>query len=101
MSEMRRSVRFITDKDSQAGKNAKVINRDPAMFVLTQEYLREMSKYFEHFCYFAHVGQAGNGGAWGAIEFTGQPIADAPNYRALLEWAKNTSPAKALLAEPH
>jgi hypothetical protein len=38
------------------------------------------------------VGQAGNGGAWGAIEFTGQPLADAPKYRALVAWAKPASP---------
>jgi len=47
---------------------------------------------FEHFCYYAHVGQAGNGGAWGAIEFTGQPLAEAHKYRALVEWANSTPP---------
>jgi hypothetical protein len=70
-------------------KMAHVINRSPAMHDLTQEYLREMSRYFEHFCYYAHVGQAGNGGAWGAIEYTGQPFAEAHKYRALVEWTKN------------
>jgi len=70
-------------------KMAREINRSPAMHDLTLEYLREMSRYFEHFCYYAHVGQAGNGGAWGAIEYTGQPLAQAPKYRALVEWAKD------------
>jgi hypothetical protein len=69
-------------------KAAKVINRDPVMYDLTTEYLREMSKYYDHFCYYAHVGQAGDGGAWGAIEYTGQPIAEAHKYRALVDWAK-------------
>jgi len=67
-------------------KNAKLINREPGMFALYQEYLREMSKYFTHFCHYAHVGMAGENGAWGAIEFTGQPLLEAPKYRALKEW---------------
>jgi hypothetical protein len=69
-------------------KKAREINRSPVMFTLTEEYLKEMSRYFDHFCYYAHVGQAGNGGAWGAIEFTGQSIAEAPKYRALQEWGR-------------
>jgi hypothetical protein len=69
-------------------KMAREINRSPAMHDLTQEYLREMSRYFEHLCYYAHVGQAGNGGAWGAIEYTGQSLFEAPKYRALVDWAK-------------
>lgn len=73
-------------------KKARDINHNPAMFTLTQEYLRAMNPYFEHFCYYAHVGQAGNGGAWGAIEFTGQPLAEAHKYRALVEWANSTPP---------
>jgi hypothetical protein len=69
-------------------KKAKAINRDPAMFALYQEYLRAMSKHIAHFCHYAHVGQAGDGGAWGCIECTGQPLAEAHKYRALVEWAK-------------
>ncbi|HWH72141.1 MAG TPA: hypothetical protein VNT26_22450 [Candidatus Sulfotelmatobacter sp.] len=67
-------------------KKAKAINRDPAMFTLYQEYLREMAKYYEHFAHYCHVGQAGDGGAWGCIEYTGQPLEQAPKYRALVEW---------------
>mgnify|MGYP000109061096 CR=1 FL=1 len=69
-------------------KNADVINRQPVMFDLYNEYLREMSNYFSHFCHYAHVGKAGARGCWGCIEFTGQPIAEAPKYRALAEWSK-------------
>lgn len=69
-------------------KNARAINRDPAMVALYQEYLRAMSKYLVHFCHYAHVGQAGDRGAWGCIEHTGQPPAEAHKYRALVEWAQ-------------
>lgn len=72
-------------------KMAREINRSLAMHDLTQEYLREMSRYFEHFCYYAHVGQAGKGGAWGAIEYTGQPLSEAHKYRALVDWAKGST----------
>jgi len=69
-------------------KKAKVINRDPAMFTLYQEYLRVMSLHLVVFCHYAHVGQAGDGGAWGCIEHTGDPLVEAPKYRALAEWSK-------------
>ena len=72
-------------------KKAKVINRDPAMFTLYQEYLRAMSQHISLFCHYAHVGQAGDGGAWGCIEHTGDPLAEAHKYRALVEWAKNNN----------
>jgi hypothetical protein len=68
-------------------KSAAAINRRPEMHDLYGEYLREMSKYYTHFSHYCHVGRAGDGGAWGAIEFTGQPIAEAHKYRALVEWA--------------
>ena len=73
-------------------KSATAINRSPAMHDLYLEYLREMSKYYSHFSHYCHVGRAGDHGAWGAIEFTGQPVSEAPKYRALLEWAHG--PAK-------
>lgn len=71
--------------------NAKLINRDPVMYRLYRDYLAEMNKFFSHFSHYAHVGMAGDGGAWGAIEFTGQPLIDAHKYRALMEWAGETS----------
>jgi hypothetical protein len=71
-------------------KNARAINTSPLMFDLTREYLGEMGKYFGHFCYYAHVGRAGDGGAWGAIEFTGQPLSEAHKYRALTEYAQES-----------
>jgi len=73
-------------------KKAKDINRNPAMHDLYAEYLKEMSKHFTHFSHYDHVGGWGDGGAWGSMEFTGQPLAEAHKYRALVEWAK-TQPA--------
>lgn len=69
--------------------NAKLFNRDPAMYTLYRDYLREMSRFFAHFCHYAHVGMAGENGAWGALEFTGQPLTDTHKYRALKEWAEH------------
>lgn len=45
--------------------------------------------YFGHFSHYCHVGQAGDGGAWGCLEFTGQPLSEAPKYRALAEWKQD------------
>jgi hypothetical protein len=40
---------------------------------------------------FCHVGQASERGAWGCIEYTGQPLSEAHKYRALVDGAqKNT-----------
>jgi len=76
---------FLKEGGQHVTKNAKAINTSGLMFDLTREYLREMGQYFEHFCYYAHVGRAGDRGAWGAIEFTGQPPTEAHKYRALVE----------------
>jgi len=65
-----------------------VLNRNPAMHDLYTEYLREMARYFSVFSHYCHVGQAGDGGAWGSMETTGQPVAQAHKYRALVEFAK-------------
>jgi hypothetical protein len=48
-----------------------------------------MSKYYDCFYHYAHVGRCGDKGAWGCIERTGQPLAEAPKYRALAEWTKS------------
>ena len=69
-------------------KRADVLNRNPAMHDLYVEYLREMGKYFTLLAHYNHVGSWGNGGAWGSMEFTGQPIDKAHKYRALVEWQK-------------
>ena len=69
-------------------KKARDINRYPAMHDLYAEYLKEMSKHFTHFSHYAHVGGWGDGGAWGSMEYTGQPLGEAHKYRALVEWGQ-------------
>jgi hypothetical protein len=76
-------------------KNAQALNRNPAMHDLYAEYLKEMSRFFAVFDHYCHVGRAGDRGAWGAIEYTGQPIEEAPKYRALTQWAE-AEPARHL-----
>jgi hypothetical protein len=61
------------------------------MHDLYAEYLQAVSPHLTHFCHYAHVGQAGERGAWGSLEYTGQPLAEAPKYRALVEWAGRSS----------
>lgn len=72
-------------------RDAQGINRDPAMHAIYTEYLTEMNKHYTLFVHYAHVGQAGKGGAWGAIEFTGQPLDQAHKYRALAEWGSKSA----------
>jgi hypothetical protein len=79
---------FAYEGGQHVHTNAKRINRDPAMHGLYQEYLQAMSRHIEHFSHYAHVGQAGDKGAWGCIEFTGQPIEEAHKYRALVQWSR-------------
>lgn len=69
--------------------NARAINTDARMFELYHKYLDAMSEQFDHFSHYCHVGSAANGGAWGAVERTGQPVNEAPKYRALMEFAEN------------
>lgn len=72
---------------------ARAINKSQEMYGLYTEYLAAMSKYYTEFCHYAHVGKAGEKGCWGCMEVTGQPIADAPKYRALTEYsAKHNAP---------
>jgi len=60
------------------------------MYELYGEYLAEMEKYYTHFSHYCHAGQAGDGGAWGCIEYTGQPLGEAPKYRALVDYVKKS-----------
>ena len=77
-------------------KEARAINRHPVMYDLYQEYLRAMAPYYSHFSHYCHVGQAGDRGAWGCIEYTGQPLAEAHKYRALVEWSKRKTDLRLL-----
>jgi hypothetical protein len=68
------------------GKSAHVINRKPVMVEIYADYLTEMARYYDHFSHYCHVGKAGDRGAWGAMEKTGQPVTEVPKYLALVEY---------------
>jgi hypothetical protein len=71
-------------------KNAATVNRDPAIYQAYLEYLAAMNTVTDDvFAHYAHCGTFGSGGAWGALEFTGQSIADAHKYRALVKWEQD------------
>lgn len=53
------------------------------------EYTYMLNKFAPYFTLFSHYTNAGTwstGGAWGAKQFTGQPAANAPKYRAIADW---------------
>lgn len=68
-------------------KHADQANGQPEMYAVYREYLDVMDDYFEGvFAHYVHVGQMKTGGAWGAIEHTGQPLSEAHKYRALIDY---------------
>jgi hypothetical protein len=69
-------------------KNAKAVNSSPLMYDLYQRYLKALSAHVDHLSHYCHVGRAGDGGCWGAIEYTGQPREHAHKYRALVDFAR-------------
>jgi len=49
------------------------------------------NKFFPEFDVVAHlnnVGEWGDGGAWGAKRYTGQPLDEVPKYRAIHDWSR-------------
>lgn len=53
------------------------------------EYIYMFNKfapYFKLFNHYAHAGTWSSGGAWGAKSETGQSNANAPKYRAIVDW---------------
>jgi hypothetical protein len=67
--------------------SASTVNRNPEMYDLYIEYFDMLDNYmggvFAHYC---HVGTWSSGGAWGSMEYTGQPISQAHKYRALMNY---------------
>lgn len=69
--------------------NAASVNSDAAMYQIYVDYLKAMSQQIQGvFAHYTHVGKWGNGGAWGAMEYTAQPLAKAHKYRAIVDWVK-------------
>lgn len=58
----------------------------PDAYNIMMHYLAGVSDYLEIFNQYTHSGSWSPGDAWGAKEFDGQPLADAPKYRALFDW---------------
>ena len=48
--------------------------------------LNKFAPYFVLYNHYAHAGSWSSGGAWGSKSSTGQPIANAPKYRAIVDW---------------
>ncbi len=68
-------------------KNAVGINKDQRMYELYCEYLIEMSKIYSTLLLYDNCCRSAGFGYFGHKEYTGQPIADAPKYRAAWNWA--------------
>ena len=67
-------------------RGAAELSRDQELYHEYLYMLNRFSRYFESFTHYNHCGAWGDGGAWGALEYTGQDPADAPKYRALRDW---------------
>jgi hypothetical protein len=70
-------------------EGADVANERPEMYALYREYLEGVAPFFELFMHYVHNGDWNSGGAWGATRHVGQPLADAPKLRALLDWIRH------------
>jgi len=62
------------------------IQRDPRMYTAYRHYIDGWRKRVgDTFCLFGTVFRIRNSGAWGLLEYEGQPAAGAPKYRAVRE----------------
>ena len=60
----------------------------PDAYDIMTYYLEGISQYITLFNQYTHSGTWSGGGAWGALNHTGQSVSEAPKYRALLDWYK-------------
>jgi fibronectin type 3 domain-containing protein len=72
--------------------NSDVFARNPESYDMYLELLAAVDDLYEVTAHYLHVGTWGSGGAWGAMEYTGQPIADAHKYRALVTYTADSTP---------
>lgn len=59
--------------------------QSPVAYDVYTAYLDELGKSVDLFCHFTHQSPWG-GTAWGAKSYYGQPVEQAPKYRALVDW---------------
>ncbi len=72
--------------------NAATLCRDQAIYGIYRTYLDSMNQYLDAFSHYCHVGKWGSGGAWGSMEYTGQPKSQAHKYRALCDFVEANPP---------
>lgn len=66
-------------------------SNDPMMYDVYREYLDSLSRYCDLIAHFSQVGIWGNSGCWGAKRYTGQSLAQAHKYRALVHFSSQTT----------
>jgi len=66
--------------------NCITINSDPGMYGVYREYLDTLGACFDMIAHFSQVGIWGGSGCWGAKRYTGQTMAEAHKYRAIVDW---------------
>jgi len=77
---------FAYEAGQHVLSNCIAVNSDPEMYGIYREYLDTLSRYFDCIAHFSQVGIWGGSGCWGAKQYTGQPLAEAHKYRAIVDW---------------
>jgi hypothetical protein len=70
-------------------KNSQAWTSNPKIYDEYMYMLDRWSQYFTLFVHYSHTGKWTNNeneSSWGAKDHTGQPLAEAHKYRALLDW---------------
>jgi hypothetical protein len=67
-------------------------NRHPAMYDLYREYLSVWNAETQGglMCLYYSCGEPAQSGSWGLSEYDGQPLSEAPKYRAVVEMLAGT-----------
>jgi hypothetical protein len=81
------SARLVAyEGGSHHTSNASSFAANPQAYDVYTAYLDYIAPYFDLFCHYTHTGTWSSSTAWGAKSYTGQPLAEAHKYRALLDW---------------
>ncbi|MCY3017698.1 MAG: hypothetical protein NTW87_01525 [Planctomycetota bacterium] len=65
-------------------------NKDPGMYQVYLDFLNAISPYLTMFNQYTVCGKYSNWGCWGAKEYVTQPLAEAPKYRALVDYLQGS-----------
>ena len=67
-------------------------NRHPRMYDVTRKHLKNWADAGgDLYVLFAYVAAPSKWGSWGLLEYQDQPVAEAPKYRAFLDYAGATA----------